>query len=180
MDWGGNWAWVKLLLIPQVMPGKVHFACAHFIVISGTSVSNPLAQNCSVNNLYPLKARLGTSGFYCAERLLSCFCRPQLLPGMLSWAHSSQHCPGERFYTTGGEEALSVCYTGSVSSWGWAHSAFSSTVCHGSRQRGSWLCVSNGIPGKRCLTAGLVTREIAVLSIEYLLALQIFNFVVET
>lgn len=92
----------------------------------------------------------------------------------------TQHSPGERFYTTGGEAALSVCYMGSGSRWGWAHSAFSSTVCHGSRQRGSWLCVSNGIPGKRCLTAGLVTREIAVLSAEYLLALQIFNLVVET
>lgn len=181
MDWGGNWAWVKLLLIPQVMPVKVHFACAHFIVTGGILVAKPPGSELLSYAFVSSKVRLGTSGFSCAARLLSRFCRPELLPGMLSWAHSSQHSPGKGFYTTG--EEASHCFV---------------FVLHGHRQQlrlsslclllhcvpriqqQSRLCVSNGIPGERCLTAELVTTEVAVLSTEYLLALQIFRLVVET
>lgn len=138
------------------------------------SVKTPLARNCSVNNFYHLKARLGTSGFYCADRLLSHFCRPQLLPDMLSWAHSSQHSRGERLYSTGAEAAhWFVCVK-----WAQELTQPSPPLCATDPGR-EGVCVSNGIPGKRCLTAGLVTTEIAVLSIECLLALQIFNLVVK-
>lgn len=182
MDWGGNWAWVKLL-IPQVMPRKVHFACAHFIVISSTLVSKPPGLGTAQLIISIIwKQGWASQGFtvladYCPisadhSYFLACLAEP-ILPNTAQM----------RGFTPRGERqlaGLSVCYTDTDGRWGWAHSAFSSTVCRGSRQRGSRLCVSNGIPGKRCLTAGLVTTEIAVLSTEYLLALQIFNLVAET